>query len=62
MKVAWVFQSYAASMGLVQQHSINCVYDEAQRILEEENNRLKPMYAHAQMDNEVLKEALEKKF
>jgi putative transposase len=32
------------------------------RELEEENSRLKRMYANAQMDNEVLKEALEKKF
>lgn len=32
------------------------------RELEEENVRLKRMYANAQMDNEVLKEALEKKF
>lgn len=32
------------------------------RELEEENLRLKRMYANAQMDNEVLKEALEKKF
>lgn len=30
--------------------------------LEVENNRLKRMYANAKMDNEVLKEALEKKF
>jgi len=30
--------------------------------LEQENFRLKRMYANAQMDNEVLKEALEKKF
>ncbi len=32
------------------------------RELEEENYRLKRMYANAQMDNEVLKEALTKKF
>jgi len=32
------------------------------RELEEENHRLKRMYANAQMDNEVLKEALTKKF
>ena len=32
------------------------------RELEEENCRLKRMYANAQMDNEILKEALEKKF
>jgi putative transposase len=32
------------------------------RELEDENYRLKRMYANAQMDNEVLKEALEKKF
>jgi putative transposase len=32
------------------------------RELEEENSRLKRMYANAQMDNEVVKEALEKKF
>jgi putative transposase len=32
------------------------------RELEEENHRLKRMYANAQMDNEVLKEALIKKF
>ena len=32
------------------------------RELEEENTRLKRMYANAQMDNEVLKEALTKKF
>ena len=32
------------------------------RELEEENFRLKRMYANAQMDNEILKEALEKKF
>lgn len=32
------------------------------RELEHENFRLKRMYANAQMDNEVLKEALEKKF
>ena len=30
--------------------------------LEDENHRLKRMYANAQMDNEVLKEALTKKF
>ena len=30
------------------------------RELEEENCRLKRMYANAQMDNEILKEALEK--
>jgi putative transposase len=32
------------------------------RELEEENYRLKRMYANAQMDNELLKEALTKKF
>jgi putative transposase len=32
------------------------------RELEDENHRLKRMYANAQMDNEVLKEALTKKF
>jgi putative transposase len=32
------------------------------RELEEENQRLKRMYANAQMDNQVLKEALTKKF
>lgn len=32
------------------------------RELEEENHWLKRMYANAQMDNEVLKEALTKKF
>lgn len=32
------------------------------RELEEENHRLKRMYANAAMDNEVLKEALQKKF
>jgi putative transposase len=32
------------------------------RELEEENYRLKRMYANAQMDNEILKEALTKKF
>lgn len=32
------------------------------RELEDENFRLKRMYANAQMDNEVLKEALVKKF
>lgn len=32
------------------------------RELEDENYRLKHMYANAQMDNEVLKEALTKKF
>jgi hypothetical protein len=30
--------------------------------LEEENSRLKRMYANVQMDNDVLKEALTKKF
>ena len=32
------------------------------RELEDENHRLKRMYANAAMDNEVLKEALQKKF
>ena len=32
------------------------------RELEDENHRLKRMYSNAQMDNEVLKEALTKKF
>ena len=32
------------------------------RELEDENHRLKRMYANAQMDNEVLKKALTKKF
>ena len=32
------------------------------RDLEAENNRLKKMYADAKMDNEILKEVLEKKF
>jgi len=32
------------------------------RELEDENHRLKRMYANAAMDNEVLKEALTKKF
>jgi len=30
------------------------------RELEEENQRLKRMYANAQMDNEILKEAIKK--
>lgn len=30
------------------------------RELEDENNRLKRMYANSQMDNEILKEALKK--